>query len=57
MTTRIKATVVGSYPVPSWLVGNTSRLVLRHAAVSILHLAIRQTRVPKTKEYRLSANC
>lgn len=21
--TRIKATVVGSYPVPSWLVGNT----------------------------------
>jgi hypothetical protein len=33
---RIKATVVGSYPVPSWLVGNTSRLVLRDAVMSVL---------------------
>ncbi|MBZ5654947.1 MAG: cobalamin-independent methionine synthase II family protein [Acidobacteriia bacterium] len=34
--TRIKATVVGSYPVPSWLVGNTSRLVLRDAIMTVL---------------------
>jgi 5-methyltetrahydropteroyltriglutamate--homocysteine methyltransferase len=33
---RIKATVVGSYPVPSWLVGNTSRLVLRDAVMAVL---------------------
>ena len=33
---RIKTTVVGSYPVPSWLVGNTSRLVLRDAVMSVL---------------------
>jgi 5-methyltetrahydropteroyltriglutamate--homocysteine methyltransferase len=36
MTPRIKATVVGSYPVPSWLVGNTSRLVLRDAIMAVL---------------------
>ena len=33
---RIKTTVVGSYPVPSWLVGNTSRLVLRDAVMAVL---------------------
>jgi len=33
---QIKATVVGSYPVPSWLVGNTSRLVLRDAVMAVL---------------------
>ena len=33
---QIKATVVGSYPVPSWLVGNTSRLVLRDAVMTVL---------------------
>jgi 5-methyltetrahydropteroyltriglutamate--homocysteine methyltransferase len=36
MTPRIKATVVGSYPVPSWLIGNTSRLVLRDAVMAVL---------------------
>jgi 5-methyltetrahydropteroyltriglutamate--homocysteine methyltransferase len=36
MAPRIKATVVGSYPVPSWLVGNTSRLVLRDAIMAVL---------------------
>lgn len=36
MSTRIKTTVVGSYPVPSWLVGNTSRLVLRDAVMAVL---------------------
>src|ERR1700687_4741245 len=36
MTPRIKTTVVGSYPVPSWLVGNTSRLGLRDAGMSVL---------------------
>jgi 5-methyltetrahydropteroyltriglutamate--homocysteine methyltransferase len=36
MTPRIKATVVGSYPVPSWLIGNTSRLVLRDAIMAVL---------------------
>jgi len=36
MNTRIKTTVVGSYPVPSWLVGNTSRLVLRDAVMAVL---------------------
>jgi 5-methyltetrahydropteroyltriglutamate--homocysteine methyltransferase len=35
-TESIKTTVVGSYPVPSWLVGNTSRLVLRDAVMVIL---------------------
>jgi len=36
MTPRIKTTVVGSYPVPSWLVGNTSRPVLRDAIMAVL---------------------
>lgn len=36
MTESIKTTVVGSYPVPSWLVGNTSRLVLRDACMVVL---------------------
>ncbi len=36
MNPRIKTTVVGSYPVPSWLAGNTSRLVLRDAVMSVL---------------------
>src|SRR5437762_13070580 len=36
MPAGIKTTVVGSYPVPSWLVGNTSRLVLRDAVMAVL---------------------
>lgn len=36
MQPKIKATVVGSYPVPSWLVGNTSRVVLRDAILTVL---------------------
>ncbi|MCI0488765.1 MAG: cobalamin-independent methionine synthase II family protein [Blastocatellia bacterium] len=36
MSERIKTTVVGSYPVPSWLVGNTSSLVLRDAVMVVL---------------------
>jgi len=36
MSERIKTTVVGSYPLPSWLVGNTSRLVLRDAVMVVL---------------------
>lgn len=36
MTDHVKTTVVGSYPVPSWLVGNTSRLVLRDAVMVVL---------------------
>jgi 5-methyltetrahydropteroyltriglutamate--homocysteine methyltransferase len=36
MAARIKTTTVGSYPVPSWLVGNTSRLVLRDAVMAVL---------------------
>ncbi|MGB9404959.1 MAG: cobalamin-independent methionine synthase II family protein [Candidatus Acidiferrales bacterium] len=36
MTPRIKTSSVGSYPVPSWLVGNTSRLVLRDAVMAVL---------------------
>jgi 5-methyltetrahydropteroyltriglutamate--homocysteine methyltransferase len=36
MSARIKTTVVGSYPVPSWLVGNASRLVLRDAVMAVL---------------------
>jgi 5-methyltetrahydropteroyltriglutamate--homocysteine methyltransferase len=32
----VKTTVVGSYPVPSWLVGNTSRVVLRDAIMTVL---------------------
>ena len=36
MTRRIKTTVVGSYPVPSWLIGNSSRPVLRDAVMAVL---------------------
>jgi 5-methyltetrahydropteroyltriglutamate--homocysteine methyltransferase len=36
MGSRIQTTVVGSYPVPSWLVGNSSRLVLRDAILAVL---------------------
>jgi 5-methyltetrahydropteroyltriglutamate--homocysteine methyltransferase len=36
MTPKIKTTTVGSYPVPSWLVGNTSRLVLRDAVMAVM---------------------
>jgi 5-methyltetrahydropteroyltriglutamate--homocysteine methyltransferase len=36
MSSRIKTTTVGSYPVLSWLVGNTSRLVLRDALMAVL---------------------
>src|ERR1700694_2049945 len=36
MPRKIKTTVVGSYPVPSWMVGNTSRLVLRDAVMTVL---------------------
>ncbi len=36
MATKIKTTVVGSYPVPSWLLGNTSRRVLRDAIMTVL---------------------
>lgn len=36
MAPKIKTTVVGSYPVPSWLVGNTSRLVLRDAVMAVM---------------------
>ncbi|MCW5963753.1 MAG: cobalamin-independent methionine synthase II family protein [Bryobacterales bacterium] len=32
----VKTTVVGSYPVPSWLLGETSRLVLRDAIMVVL---------------------
>jgi 5-methyltetrahydropteroyltriglutamate--homocysteine methyltransferase len=36
MPRKIKTTVVGSYPVPSWLIGNTSRLVLRDAVMAVM---------------------
>jgi len=36
MAMHIKTTVVGSYPVPSWLAGNTSRLVLRDPVMAVL---------------------
>jgi 5-methyltetrahydropteroyltriglutamate--homocysteine methyltransferase len=36
MQPEIKTTVVGSYPVPSWLVGNTSRVDLRDAILTVL---------------------
>jgi len=36
MTPKIKTTVVGSYPIPSWLAGNPSRLVLRDALMAVL---------------------
>src|SRR6202162_3347311 len=36
MSQKVKTTVVGSYPVPSWLVGNISRLVVRDAVLAVL---------------------
>lgn len=36
MSASIKTTTVGSYPVLSWLAGNTSRLVLRDALMVVL---------------------
>jgi 5-methyltetrahydropteroyltriglutamate--homocysteine methyltransferase len=36
MPRQILTTVVGSYPVPAWLVGNTSRVVLRDAVMAVL---------------------
>src|SRR6202140_3502137 len=36
MPPRIKTTAVGSYPVPSWMVGNPARLVLRDAVMAVL---------------------
>jgi 5-methyltetrahydropteroyltriglutamate--homocysteine methyltransferase len=36
MSRRIRTTVIGSYPVPSWLAGNNSRLVLRDAIMVAL---------------------
>jgi len=36
MARKIRTTVVGSYPVPSWLVGNTSRLVLRDTVMAVM---------------------
>jgi 5-methyltetrahydropteroyltriglutamate--homocysteine methyltransferase len=36
MTERIRTTVVGSYPAPSWLIGNSSRLVMRDAVMVVL---------------------
>jgi 5-methyltetrahydropteroyltriglutamate--homocysteine methyltransferase len=36
MASRIKTTVVGSYPVLPWMVGNPSRLVLRDAVMAVL---------------------
>lgn len=36
MTPKIRTTVIGSYPVPSWLVGNTSLLVLRDAMMAVI---------------------
>jgi len=38
MNPKIKTTVVGSCAVPSWLVGNTSRLVLRDAVMAVLKI-------------------
>ncbi len=36
MQPKIKTTVVGSYPAPSWLVGNSSRVVLQDAIMTVL---------------------
>src|SRR5436190_14351272 len=36
MSSRIKTTGVGSYPVLPWMVGNPSRLVLRDAVMAVL---------------------
>src|SRR5919198_6727412 len=35
-SSRIRTTVVGSYPVLPWMVGNASRLVLRDAVMTVL---------------------
>jgi 5-methyltetrahydropteroyltriglutamate--homocysteine methyltransferase len=36
MVAMVKTTVVGSYPTPSWLLGETSKLVLRDAIMVVL---------------------
>src|SRR6266542_5088268 len=36
MNHRVLTTVVGSYPVPSWLVGNSSRVALQDAILTVL---------------------
>jgi len=64
MTPRIKTTVVGSYPVPSWLVGNASRLVLRDAPIFLdcareagLHADVRfQHKFPPSELATVSVN-
>ena len=33
---RIKTTTIGSYPVLSWMIGNSSRQVLRDAIMAVL---------------------
>ena len=38
MQPKIKTTVVGSYPVPSWLVGNSSRVALHDAILTVLKI-------------------
>ena len=36
MAAHVKTTVVGSYPMLPWIVGNPSRLVLRDAVTAVL---------------------
>src|SRR6266481_6725665 len=36
MAAQVKTTVVGSYPMLPWMVGNPSRLVLRDAVMAVL---------------------
>src|SRR5690349_18470712 len=36
MTGRIKTTGVGSYPTPRWMVGNSTRMMLRDAMMAVL---------------------
>jgi hypothetical protein len=36
MAAHVKTTVVGSYPMLPWMVGNPSRLVLRDAVMAVL---------------------
>jgi methionine synthase II (cobalamin-independent) len=36
MASRVRTTAVGSYPVLPWMVGNSSRLVLRDAIMAVL---------------------
>ena len=38
MSERILTTVVGSFPVPAWLAGNASRVVLRDAVMTVLKI-------------------